>query len=67
MPSKSGRLFNRLFSDKANIRIPNPTITQAIIAGPGDAALAKSLLNAKMPEPIEEVITNAINVIPFIG
>ena len=50
-----------MFNDKANIRVPNPTMPQAISAGPGDAAIAKSEVRAKIPPPIDDVITVEIS------
>ena len=66
IPSNSGSLFNRLFNESDNIKIPTPTMTQPINAGPGADALAKSDVNPKTPPPIEELITSATSAIKLI-
>jgi hypothetical protein len=61
MPSSFGSLSSKLFNDKANIKIPKPTINHAIITGPGAAARARSDGRPNTPPPIDELITSAHN------
>ena len=47
-----------------------PTMIQAIMAGPGAAVLARSLVVPNAPEPIVEPIINSVNslvLIPFFS